>query len=195
MQIGNNLRDPSVSESQNWTCVEFFLTGAAAGTKLALLPEQQIAASKVHCLVGNTTADVLTAAQATELVRGPTGNVSAEAALNATQLVAFLSDIPAAIDNGRSIAFAIGGLSGIGKVLAAQIEWNSIVAVAANSQNSLRRAGPAKIGGSTVTLTYASDGLVFFPECSVLAGCFTLSDAADVPVANTPVTLRVWIKA
>jgi len=198
MILNGYVRSASIGQSQNWQCIELKFAARAAGTNWVLIAEQQIAATKVYAVQGNGTADLLTAAQATTLVAGDAGTPrplnAVEAAAIATDLVTYFTNIPVAADGSKSLAFVVGGLSGLGRVLCAELEWASLGAAAANSSNFLRVAGPSLVCTSATNPVLADTSLISYPSVGVVAGVFTLFDVLDVPAATAPVTLKIWIR-
>jgi hypothetical protein len=191
--INSPLSSSALSESQNWMCVELKLTAAAAGTPWSLITEQLGAAGKVRAVTGDGSVDLVTSAQARAIVRPDSGVLSVEQTAIAAQLVTLLTNIPAAADGARSIVAVVGGLSGIGKVLCAEVVWNGVGTSAANVSTMLRVSGPAKVADSSTSVAL-SDGIVFWPkgECAVVA--FAIPDVLDIPAASAPVSLKLWIK-
>lgn len=198
MILNGYVASAALGESQNFQCIELKFTAAAAGTAWSLLPLQAGAAQKVRAFQGNASADLLTAAQATALVANEAGAQrpinAAETAAIATDLVTYFTDVPAAADGAKCLAFVIGGLTGLGKVLCAEISWNSIGTSAANTSNLLRQASAVTVADSSTNPTISSNPLVFYPEVGVVAGVFAVSDVLDVPASGAPVTLKVWLK-
>lgn len=183
---------PGVSQSQNWTELEFLFTGAAAGSPAVISPFQSIAGGKVRLLVGNATGDLLTAAQAAILVMPNSGQISAVQQTIADKLVVWGTDVPAAVDGARCVAFCIGGLGGVGDVLAVEVEHSvSPLATASAGLIRSRILGPGVSKVSTDSIVYASEGLVFWSEADVLCGSFVLAESDNAPVAGAQVKLRV----
>lgn len=191
--INSPLSSSALSESQLWQCVELKFTAAAAGTVWSLIPEQRGASGKVRAVTGDGSVDLVTSAQAQEIVRPGSGSLSTEQTAIAAQLVTLLTNIPAAADGARAIVAVVGGLSGLGKVLCAEVSWCGVGTSAANVSTMLRVNGPAKVAESTTSVAL-SDGIVFWPkgECAVVA--FALPDVLDVPASGAPVSLKLWIK-
>ena len=183
---------PGVSQSQNWTELQFIFTGAAAGSPAVISPFQSIAAGKVRLLVGNGTGDLLTAAQALTLVMPNSGQVSAAQQTVADKLVIWGTDVPAAVDGARCVAFVVGGLGGLGDVLAVEVEHSVSPAAIASAQLLRSRIlGPGVTKVSTDSIVYASEGLVFFSEADVLVGSIVLAESDNAPVAGAQIKLRV----
>jgi len=182
----------AVSQSQNWTVLEFLFTGSADGTAAVIAPAQQIAGGKVRLLVGDATGDLLTAAQASVLVSPNSGQVSPAQQVVADKLVIWGTNVPAAADGIRCVAFVVGGLGGLGEVLAVELE-HALAPAASASAGVIRTRvlGAAVIKLSSDTLVYGTDNLVFFPEADVLAGNFLLAESANSPVAGAQIVLRV----
>ena len=182
----------AVSQSQNWTVLEFLFTGSAVGTAAVIAPAQQIAGGKVRLLVGDATGDLLTAAQASVLVSPNSGQISAAQQVVADKLVIWGTNVPAAADGARCIAFVVGGLGGLGEVLAVEIE-HAVSPAAAASAAALRTRvlGPSVVKLSSDALVYATDTLVFFSEADVLAGNFLMAESDNSPVAGAQIVLRV----
>lgn len=193
MILNGLVAHPGVADSQLWQCLEFKFTAAAAGTVWSLLAEQGSAGTKVRAVTGNGTVDLLTAAQAEALVKTSSGLVSTEASAIAADLVTLTTNVPAAADAARSIVAVVGGLTGLGRVLCAEVEWCGIGTGAANASTVLRVAGPAVVATSSTSVTLA-DGLVAYPSVGVVAIAFAIPDVLDIPAASAPVTLKLWIK-
>ncbi len=185
----------AVSQSQNWTVLEFLFTGSAVGTASVLAPAQQIAGGKVHLLAGDAAGDLLTAAQASVLVSPNSGQISAAQQVVADKLVIWGTNVPAAADAARCVAFVVGGLGGLGEVLAVELE-HALAPAASASAGVIRTRvlGAAVIKLSSDTLVYGTDNLVFFPEADVLAGNFLLAESANSPIVGAEIKLRVYVR-
>lgn len=192
MAINSPLSAAKVDDSQNWMKLEFHFTAAAAGTAWSLITAQQGCATKCRAATGDASFDLLTAAQAALMVKSDSGVISTEAQAIADDLVVYFTNIPAAADAAKAIAFCVGGLSG-SDVLAARVSWTSVGTAAANSSMWLRNSARPVVASSSTAVVYGTDTLVVYPSVGVVAGAFTLSDALDVPAANAPVILELWI--
>lgn len=193
MAINTPLTAAKVDDSQNWMKLEFHFAAAAAGTAWSLITAQQGCATKCRAIQGNASADLLTAAQAQAMVKNDSGVISTEAQAIADDLVTYFTDVPAAADAAKAIAFCVGGLSG-SDVLAARISWTSVGTAAANNSMWLRNSARPVVATSSTAVVYGTDTLVVYPSVGVVAGSFTLFDVLDVPAANAPVILELWIK-
>lgn len=193
MILNGYLASSAVGESQNWQQIELLFTAAAAGTPWTLLVGQQEAAAKVRAVVGDGSVDLVTSAQAQAICRPDSGQLSAEQTAIAADLVTLLTNVPAAADGARAVVAVVGGLSGLGKVLAAEASWSSAGTGAANSAMILREAGPAVVATSDTSVAL-SDGLAFWPAAGVAVVAFAIPDIADVPAAGAIVSLKLWIK-
>ena len=198
MILNGFVQSIGLGESQNWQCIELKYTAAAAGTAWSLIPEQATAARRVLAITGNAAADLLTNAQATALVSNPAGSVrlarATELAAIAAKLVTYFTAVPAAADAAKCLAFVVGGLTGLGRVLCAELEWGGVSSAAANFGPRLRTNGPATVCTSASSPTVSANSLVAFPEAGVVGGVFAIPDVLDVPGAGAPVTLKLWIR-
>lgn len=186
---------PALSLAQAWSDVELHFVGAAAGTKAGLIVGQRVAGAKVHLLTGNGSANLLSAAEAAVLVVGNSGQPSAAQTAIAAKLVTYGTAVPTQADGARCVAFAIGGLGGLGAVL--RVELEHIPAPAASVAATVLRtvvSGPATVKASGDTLVYGTDNLVFFPEADVLVGNFQLAESDNAPVAGAQICLKVTIR-
>lgn len=187
-----------INESQNWQCLEFKLTAAAAGTPWTLLVGQQGAAEKVKAVTGDGAIDLLTLAQAQALVANDANSARAvrQAELDAiaADLVTYATNVPAAADGARALVAVIGGVSGLGQVLCAEIEWCGVGTAAANTCTRIRQVGPAVVATSATVTSTSATPLVVWPVGNVLAVAFAIPDVLDVPAAGAPVTIKVWVK-
>jgi hypothetical protein len=193
MILNGYVASAAVGESQNWQQLEFLFTAAAAGTPWSLLVGQQEASSKVRAVTGNGTVDLVTAAQALAIVTPDSGQASAEQTAIAEDLVTLLTNIPTAADGARSLVAVIGGLSGLGKVLASELSWSSVGTGAANVALISREAGPAVVASSSTSVAL-TDGLAFWPSAGVCVVAHALSDVLDIPPAGAIVSLKLWLK-
>ena len=193
MILNGYVASSGLGESQNWQCIELKFTAAAAGTPWSLLVGQQEAASKVRAVTGDGAVDLVTSAQAQAICRPDSGQLSAEQTAIAADLVTLLTNVPAAADGARAVVAVIGGLSGLGKVLAAEVCWSSIGTAAANTSLVVREAGPAVVATSE-TVPALADGILFWPSAGVCVVAFAISDVLDIPASGAPVTLKLWLK-
>ena len=195
--INSPLSSSALSESQLWQCVELKFTAAAAGTPWSLLTEQAGAAGKVRAVTGDGSVDLVTLAQAKAIVAPESGSArpvrQAELDAIAADLVTLLTNVPAAADGARALVCVVGGLSGLGKVLCAEISWAGVGTAAANSVMLVREAGPAVVATSATSVAL-SDGIVFWPEAGCCVVAAAIPDVADVPAAGAPVTVKLWVK-
>lgn len=195
MDKSARLTSPAVSESQNWTVLEFLFTGAAAGSPAVIAPQQAIAGGKVRLLVGDGAGDLLSAAQASVLVSPNSGQISVAQQAIADKLVVWGTNIPAVADGARCVAFVVGGLGGLGEVLAVELEHSVAPAAAASAATIRSRVlGPSVVKLSSDSVVYATEGLVFWKEADVLAGSLVLAEGDNAPVAGAQVKLRVICK-
>ena len=199
MILNGYVASAALGESQNFQCIELKFTAAAAGTAWTLVPLQAGAAGKVRAITGNGTADLVTLAQATAIVANESGAEravkAAETSAIAADLVTYLTDVPAAADGAKCLAFVVGGLSGLGKVLCAEISWGGVSGTAAANSGFMQRSSTAvTIADSTTNPSIASNPLVFWPSVGVVAGAVAIADVLDVPASGAPVTLKVWLK-
>jgi hypothetical protein len=193
MILNGYLASSAVGESQNWQQLEFLFTAAAAGTPWTLLVGQQGAASKIRAVTGDGSVDLVTLAQAQAICRPDSGQISAEQSAIAADLVTLLTNVPVAADGARSLVAVIGGLSGLGKVLASEISWSSAGTSAANSAMFIREAGPAVVATSDTSVAL-SDGLAFWPAAGVAVVAFAIPDVLDIPASGAIVSLKLWLK-
>lgn len=193
MILNGLVASSALAESQLWQCIELKFVAAAAGTPWALVSEQSCAAGKVRAVTGNGTVDLVTSAQAQVICKPDSGVLSTEQTAIAADLVTLLTNVPAAADGARSIVAVVGGLSGLGKVLAAEVAWAGIGTAAANTAVFLREDGPAVVATSE-TSAALSDGIVFWPAAGACVVAFAIPDVLDVPAAGAPVTLKIWLK-
>lgn len=198
MILNGYVASAALGESQNFQCIELKFTAAAAGTVWTLVPLQAGAAGKVRAVTGDGAIDLVTAAQAATIVANESGSEravkAAETAAIAADLVTYLTNIPAAADGAKCLAFVIGGLSGLGKVLCAELNWNGVGAAAANSSILVRSSTTVTVADSTTNPTIAANPVVCWPSVGVVAGAIAISDVLDIPAAGAPVTLKVWLK-
>lgn len=199
MILNGYVASASLGESQNFQCIELKFTAAAAGTAWSLVPLQAGAADRVRAITGNGSANLLTAAQAALVVRNPAGadrpTKAAERQAIADDLVTYFTAVPAAADGAKCLAFVIGGLTGLGKVLCAELFWGGVSSTAgANSVVLDRSTTTVTIADSTSNVSIASNPLCFFPSVGVVAGAIAIGDVLDIPAAGAPVTLKVWLK-
>ena len=193
MILNGIVAHPGVGDSQLWQCLEFKFTAAVAGTVWSLLAEQGSAGTKVRAVTGNGTVDLLTEAQAEALVKTSSGLLPAEAEAIAADLVTLTTNVPAAADAARAIVAVVGGLTGLGRVLCAEVEWCGVGTGAANVSTKLRVAGPAVVATSSTSVTLA-DGIISYPSVGAVAVAFAIPDVLDIPGAGAPVSLKLWIK-
>ncbi len=86
----------------------------------------------------------------------------------------------------------IGGLGGLGEVLSVELEHSvSPLATASAEVVRTRILGPSVVKLSSDTITYASEGLVFWSEADVLCFSLVLAEGDNAPVAGAQVKLRV----
>jgi hypothetical protein len=197
MILNGLVASAALGESQNWQCIELMFTAAAAGTPWSLLSEQSGAAQKVRAVTGNGTVDLVTLAQAQALVASDAGTLrqvkQAELDAIAADLVTLLTNIPTAADGARSLVCAVGGLSGLGKVLCAEFSWAGIGTGGANSAVFVREVGPAVVATSATSVAL-SDGIIFWPAAGACVVAAAIPDVLDVPAAGAPVTVKIWVK-
>lgn len=193
MILNGLVASAALGESQLWQCIELKFTAAAAGTPWSLLAEQAMAAGKVRAVTGDGAVDLVTSAQAQAICRPDSGQLSSEQSAIAADLVTLLTNIPAAADGARALVAVVGGLSGLGKVLAAEVSWAGIGTAAANSAALIREAGPAVVATSETSVAL-SDGIAFWPAAGACVVAFAVPDVLDVPAAGAPVTLKIWLK-
>lgn len=195
------VQDSALAEAQNVEVVRLFMTAKAAGTKWVPVAPQSSVANLVWCMTGDGAID-MTAAEANLLVTGLDGKISSDQALLSSMLVTFFTNIPAAADGAKAIAFAVAGI-GTREVLAARVTHMSASTAARNSACALLTAGPAKkvsvLNAAVVnTPTYGTD-LVCIANaavgCNVVFGTFTLTDVADIPATDTIAVLELFVKA
>lgn len=197
MILNGLVASAALGESQNWQCIELKFTAAAAGTPWSLLSEQAGAAQKVRAVTGDGAVDLLTLAQAKALVAPESGSArplrQAELDAIAADLVTLVTNVPAAVDGARALVCVVGGLSGLGKVLCAEVSWAGVGTGGANSAMLVREAGPAVVASSSTSVAL-SDGIVFYPEAGACVVAAAIPDALDVPAAGAPVTVKLWVK-
>jgi hypothetical protein len=199
MILNGYVASAALGESQNFQCIELKFTAAAAGTAWTLVPLQQGAAAKVRAITGNASANLLSAGQAAAVVANEAGAerpvAAAETAAIAAKLVTYFTAVPAAADGAKCLAFVIGGLSGKGKVLCAEVSWGGVSGTAAANAVVLDRSSTTvTIAESSTSVSIASTPVVFYPSVGVIAGAIAIGDVLDIPAAGAPVTLKVWLK-
>jgi len=174
-------RSQGLDSSQAHSKIELHLVAAAAGSAWVLAPGQAEAASKCVVVSGNA-ASVLTAAQATELVRNSAGNVSAEDALIAASL-------DAAVIPASDIAVILGGLSGLGDIVSVEVETSP---AAGGAVTKVCKRGPATKLASSAAVPVASGSVSWYQEAGVLVA---LLPAASLPAAGAIAKLSLVLKA
>ncbi len=200
-------RDSGLLGSQG-DMISLMFTASAAGTVHTLIAPQRGAASKVWAVTGDGSID-LTSAIAQSIVKSESGAaLSSEKSALATGLVTFFTNVPAAADGAKSVAFAVGGI-GCAQVVWAQLTIMSRASTsAANPSRSLALEAGAKVitvpvvldgssrilddAGSAIALS--SDSLVAIPGHHVLFGGFTLTDVADAPASGDILRLDLIVK-
>lgn len=192
MDKSARLVSSAVGQSQNWTELTFLFTGSAVGTAAVIAPQQNIAAGLVRLLVGDAAGDLLTAAQALVLVTPNSGQVSAAQQTIADKLVVWGTNVPAVADGARCIAGVVGGLGGLGEILSVELE-HSVSPLATSSAAVVRTRilGPSVVKLSSDSITYASEGLVFWSEANVLCFSMVLAEGDNAPIAGAQVQLKV----
>lgn len=206
MQSPRVMPHAGVSDSQNYTVVEFLFTGSAAGTAHAINAKQAPAAAKVWFLTGDGSAD-MSAAVANAIVQNADGRaLGAESQNLSTGLQTYFTNVPAAADGAYCHAFAIGGV-GCTDILSAEIVIRTHSTAAKNSL-----AGPMNAGTSTVlhSVTLSSGSLVDDAGNAIAAGTNTLvavpqygmcfgavasPDVTDTIASGDSVILRLRLRA
>jgi len=195
------VQNSSLAEAQNIEVVRLILTAKAAGTKWVPTALQSSAAPLIWCMTGDGAIDI-TAAEANALVTGADGKISSDQALLSSMLQTYFTNIPAAADGAKAIAFAVAGI-GAREILAARLTHTTASTAARNTLGSLITQGPATkvsvVNSAVVNTPTFGTNLINIANalvgCNVVFGTFTLVDVLDIPATDSVAILELFVKA
>ena len=180
MAIKDSIRDSGVASSQNSVELEFHMTTAAAGSAWVIAPSQKEAGPRV--LAGVNKA--FTAAEYSQVLSGPFGDVSTAVSTKAAQLATKF------VAQATTLNWAIGGIAGnsLKSVVAVEVKWytaaeESLGAIVHGPADEFLVVGTAISGGAD---------LVLDKDAGVIAGKVAFSDApAGALKASITITVKL----